>query len=281
MTPSPAEPPRSRPHSVPPSELSTCQACLTIVVLALLVAALCLATLRLLRSVDREVAPLPSRADAPSGNLHFPLDGKGAPLHRAGIDGWKLFHVRQILAALLAVALQLAVLGTVAEQRQPPNIVFIFADDLGWADVSFHGSAQIPTPNMDALAADGVVLNNYYTQPVCTASRAALMTGLYPIHTGMQSSVIQVAEAWGLPLQFKLMPQHFKDIGYVTHMVGKGTHFGLDFWEGVSSANNESGHYSTTLFTDQAVKLIKSHNSSEGRKEKAATEPDTVKLTNS
>ncbi|XP_065308489.1 uncharacterized protein [Dermacentor albipictus] len=84
MTPAPPDPPRSRPHSVPPSELSTCQACLTIVVLALLVAALCLATLRLLRSVDREVAPpLSSRADAPSGgSLHFPPDGKGAPLHR-------------------------------------------------------------------------------------------------------------------------------------------------------------------------------------------------------
>ncbi|XP_065308546.1 arylsulfatase B-like [Dermacentor albipictus] len=209
-------------------------------------------------------------------------------------------QVRQILAALVVVVLQLAVLGTVAEQRQPPNIVFIFADDLGWADVSFHGSGQIPTPNMDAMAADGVVLNNYYVQPVCTPSRAALMTGLYPIHTGMQSLVIQVGEAWGLPLGFKLMPQHFKDLGYATHMVGKwhlgyhedeytptyrgfdtfygyyngeedyynhtlreGEHFGLDFWEGVSSATNESGHYSTTLFTDKAVDLIKSHNASE------------------
>ncbi|KAH6939632.1 hypothetical protein HPB50_020233 [Hyalomma asiaticum] len=170
----------------------------------------------------------------------------------------------------------------------------------GWADVSFHGSSQIPTPNMDVLAADGIVLNNYYVQPMCTPSRAALMTGLYPIHTGMQSMVIQVAEAWGLPLQFKLMPQYFKDLGYATHMVGKwhlgylqdeytptyrgfdtfygyyngeedyynhtikeGEHLGLDFWEGVGSSNNESGHYSTTLFTEKAVNLIKRHNASE------------------
>ncbi|KAH9363770.1 hypothetical protein HPB48_010113 [Haemaphysalis longicornis] len=54
----------------------------------------------------------------------------------------------------------------------------------GWADTSLFGSSQIPTPNLDALAANGRLLNQYYTLPLCSPSRAALMTGLYPIRLG-------------------------------------------------------------------------------------------------
>ena len=65
----------------------------------------------------------------------------------------------------------------------PPHILFVVADDLGWSDVGFHGS-KIQTPNIDKLASDGVVLDNYYVLPICTPTRSALMTGRYPIHTG-------------------------------------------------------------------------------------------------
>ena len=64
-----------------------------------------------------------------------------------------------------------------------PNVLFVLADDFGWYDVGYH-NPKIQTPNIDKLAKDGVILDSYYVQPVCTPTRGALMTGRYPIHTG-------------------------------------------------------------------------------------------------
>ncbi|XP_040077595.1 arylsulfatase B-like [Ixodes scapularis] len=108
-----------------------------------------------------------------------------------------------------------------AQASRRPHIVVIVADDLGWGDVSFHGSRQIPTPNIDTLAGDGLALHHYYVQSSGAATRSALMTGLYPIHTGMQNDDIGNSEPWGLPLKFKILPEHFNDLGYSTYAIGK------------------------------------------------------------
>src|SRR5262245_22492238 len=112
-----------------------------------------------------------------------------------------------LLAALALPLLMIAGAARASEQAAKPNIVYILADDLGWKDVGFHGSPDIRTPNLDKLAAEGARLEQFYTQPMCTPTRAALMTGRYPLRYGLQTSVIPSAGTYGLATDEWLLPQ--------------------------------------------------------------------------
>ncbi|XP_015182415.1 PREDICTED: arylsulfatase B-like [Polistes dominula] len=105
--------------------------------------------------------------------------------------------------------------------RVRPNIIVIIADDLGWNDVSFNGADQIPTPNIDALAYNGVILNKHYVLPTCTPSRTAFLTGYHPIRQGMEGVPLKAGEKRAIPKRYKLLPEYLKDLGYSTHLVGK------------------------------------------------------------
>ncbi|KAL1442662.1 hypothetical protein MTO96_046310 [Rhipicephalus appendiculatus] len=105
--------------------------------------------------------------------------------------------------------------------EKPPHVVLILADDVGWADTSLVGGYQIPTPNMDALAAHGVLLTQHYSMQTCTPSRAALLTGLYPIRMGLQHDVLLPAQPGGVNLSVPTLAERLKDLGYKTHALGK------------------------------------------------------------
>jgi len=102
-----------------------------------------------------------------------------------------------------------------------PNMVHIVADDLGWNDVGFNGATDIKTPNLDKLAAEGVTFTQFYVQPMCTPTRAALMTGRYPFRYGLQTAVIPSVSTYGLDTTEWLMPQCLKEADYNTAIIGK------------------------------------------------------------
>lgn len=105
------------------------------------------------------------------------------------------------------------------KDRQP-NIVLLLADDLGWNDVGYHGG-DYPTPQIDQLARDGTRLENFYVQPLCSPTRAALLTGRYPMRYGLQSCALRPWAEAGLALTETTLADALREVGYTTAIVGK------------------------------------------------------------
>ncbi len=178
--------------------------------------------------------------------------------------------------------------GTAGEPASaPPNVVLIMADDLGWNDVGFHGS-EISTPHIDTIATEGIRLERFYVQPICSPTRAAVMTGKSPARLGIVQPISKL-DPTGLPLDEKILPQYLAAVGYQALMVGKWhlghrqrryfphargfEHFyghvtgGIGYWD----HNHGGGHdwqrngvtvreegYATRLIADEAVRLLES-----------------------
>jgi arylsulfatase A-like enzyme len=103
---------------------------------------------------------------------------------------------------------------------QKPNIVFFLIDDLGYSDCGFNGGQEIRTPNIDKLANGGAILESHYVQPVCSPTRAALMTGRYATRTGVYT-IVRPHAKWGLPLQERTLANALQEAGYETAITGK------------------------------------------------------------
>ncbi|NCG09302.1 MAG: sulfatase-like hydrolase/transferase [Verrucomicrobia bacterium] len=163
----------------------------------------------------------------------------------------KLFkHPQAFLFQGLVLGLALSAVASLVTAK--PNIIVIFADDMGYGDMSNNGHPTIRTPHLDKMTAEGQKWTSFYSaSPVCTPSRAALLTGRYAVRSGMESAVYGVLfpeSTGGMPATEITLPEMLKKAGYATGMVGKWhlghlpeflpTRHGFDSWYGIPYSND-------------------------------------------
>lgn len=168
-----------------------------------------------------------------------------------------------------------------AAAAAPPNVVLIFADDLGYGDLGCYGGKN-PTPHLDRMAEQGVRFTDFYVaQPVCTASRAALLTGCYPTRIGLRGALGPSAEI-GINADETTLAELFRSRGYATAIFGKWhlghlpqflpTRHGFDEYYGLPYSNDMWPNHPTAKFPD--LPLIEGERTVE-------LNPDQTKLTTS
>jgi arylsulfatase A-like enzyme len=157
--------------------------------------------------------------------------------------------MRSSLFAMVVLAVAAArTPGADASGSPKPHVVFLLSDDQGYADVGWHGS-EIKTPNLDKLAAAGARLDSFYVQPVCSPTRAAFMTGRYPMRHGLQVGVVRPWADYGLPLEERTLPQALRDAGYETAICGKWHlgHVRPDYLPTHRGFVHQYGHYNGAI----------------------------------
>lgn len=157
--------------------------------------------------------------------------------------------IRKLLVLLLPLLLGLSLSAHAAGK---PNIVILFADDLGYADLGSYGNPYIRTPNLDRLARDGQRWTDFYVAaPVCSPSRGALLTGQLSVRSGLYGEKLHVMfpkDSHGIPERFLTLAEALKSAGYRTGMFGKWhlgdapdnwpTRNGFDYWYGIPYSND-------------------------------------------
>lgn len=137
-----------------------------------------------------------------------------------------------------------------------PNFVIFLVDDLGWDHVGYHGS-RLQTPVIDQLAAGGVKMERFYSMPLCSPARAALLTGRYPIRYGLQSGVVRPWQKEGLPLDEVTLAQVLQKAGYRTAISGKWHlgHWAPEYLPTHRGFDRQYGHYNGMIDYEKHLRL--------------------------
>ena len=175
------------------------------------------------------------------------------------------------MKSVLFLILLATTIVSVAQVTKKPNVIIIFNDDIGYQDLGCYGSPNIKTPRIDQLAKEGARFTSFYSaSSVCSASRAALLTGCYPQRVGIEG-VLSASSKQGLNPKYTTIAKMLKTAGYVTAAVGKWhlgdqdqflpTNNGFDSYYGIPYSNDmypsKNSKYASNCLFNEGYDLAK------------------------